>query len=112
VANKAEMTSPVAQASPTPIRMLAIMTPTPPGQGAAPATDPTPAPPTEAQPNAAPTQPAANPGNYVIKQGDTLYAIAVQYKVSIQALMEANSITDPTSIQAGQVLVIPTSSTP
>lgn len=94
--------------------MLAIVTPTPPGQGAAPTTDqtPTPAPPVEAQPNAEPTQPAANPGTYVIKQGDTLYAIAVQYKVSIQALMEANAITDPTSIQAGQVLVIPTSSTP
>lgn len=46
-------------------------------------------------------------GSYTVQPGDTLYGIAVRFNVTVQALMQANSITDPASLQAGQVLVIP-----
>ena len=42
--------------------------------------------------------------------GETLYRISLQYGVSVDAIAEANSISDPTLIYAGQVLVIPVES--
>ena len=39
--------------------------------------------------------------------GETLYRISLQYGVSVDAIVEANGISDPTLIYAGQVLVIP-----
>ena len=44
---------------------------------------------------------------YTIKVGDTLYEIATSFGVSTAALAEANNITDPRRLRAGQVLVIP-----
>lgn len=45
--------------------------------------------------------------NYTIKPGDTLYSIARQFGVSVQAIAAANNIVNPNLIFAGQVLVIP-----
>jgi len=45
---------------------------------------------------------------HVIQEGDTLEAIAVQYGVSVAALRAVNGIADPTLIQVGQQLTIPT----
>jgi LysM repeat protein len=42
-----------------------------------------------------------------VKQGETLSEIAAQYEVSIQAIMEANGLTDPNRIVTGQELIIP-----
>lgn len=42
-----------------------------------------------------------------VKKGDTIVKIAKQYKVTQDALMSANSITDPTKLKAGANLVIP-----
>lgn len=42
-----------------------------------------------------------------ISAGETLYSIAVQYGVTLQALMDANDISNPDLIYQGQVLVIP-----
>lgn len=86
----------------TPIPTLTIVTPTPGQPGGS------------ANPSAAATAgSASNPsengqnGSYTVQPGDTLYVIAVKFHVTIQALMEANSISDPTTLRAGQVLVIP-----
>ncbi|MCB9453653.1 MAG: LysM peptidoglycan-binding domain-containing protein [Anaerolineaceae bacterium] len=44
---------------------------------------------------------------HIVQRGETLYRIALYYGTSYQALAEANNITDPTRIFAGQQLVIP-----
>jgi LysM repeat protein len=46
-------------------------------------------------------------GSYVVARGDSLSAIAGRFKVSPAALMQANGISDPDKIAAGQTLVIP-----
>lgn len=49
---------------------------------------------------------------HVVKAGDSLSAIAQQYGVSLQAIMAANSISNPSLIYAGQRLTIPGASAP
>jgi LysM repeat protein len=44
---------------------------------------------------------------YTIQPGDTLSVIATQYDVTIEALAQANGITDVNNIRPGQELVIP-----
>lgn len=39
--------------------------------------------------------------------GQTLSAIALAYKVSVKAIMQANNITDPIKLRVGQTLFIP-----
>lgn len=53
----------------------------------------------------APT-PGPTPRTYVVKQGDTLNAIALQFKTTAEAIKAANGLTSDT-IDVGQVLVIP-----
>ncbi len=47
---------------------------------------------------------------YVVRYGDTLSSIAWRFGVSVQAIMNANGITNPNLIYVGQRLVIPASS--
>jgi LysM repeat protein len=101
--------TPTAVASPTAVPPLRIVTPTPGGQGAgAPTAAPTAAPGAPAA-TAAPAQ-TGQGGKYVVQAGDTLYAIAARFKVTPQALMQANNLSDPSLIHVGQVLTIPSSS--
>jgi LysM repeat protein len=51
--------------------------------------------------------PTPTPILYVLQQGDSLWSVAWQYGVSVEALQEANGISDPRTLQIGQVLVIP-----
>lgn len=45
---------------------------------------------------------------YVVKKGDTLYAIAKRNGITLAALQAANpDVTDPTKLRIGQKLVIP-----
>jgi D-alanyl-D-alanine carboxypeptidase len=44
---------------------------------------------------------------YVVQAGDTLGVIAARFGVSLDVLMQANAITDPASLQVGEVLTIP-----
>jgi D-alanyl-D-alanine carboxypeptidase len=44
---------------------------------------------------------------YVVQAGDTLGVIADRYGVSLDLLMQANGITDPATLQIGDVLTIP-----
>ena len=90
----------------------ATTTPTP-RQAAA--TTPTAAAPTAAPtrvggtPTAAPPQPTAPPGGqiYEVKAGDTLYALATSFGVTVDDLVKANNLPDRSAIRVGQKLVIP-----
>ena len=44
---------------------------------------------------------------YRIQPGDTLYAVAVRYGVTLEALMALNGITDPDRVYVSQRLIIP-----
>ena len=44
---------------------------------------------------------------YEVQSGDTLTKIAVAFGLPIQAIMQANGIVDPNSIQVGQILELP-----
>jgi murein DD-endopeptidase MepM/ murein hydrolase activator NlpD len=46
-------------------------------------------------------------GTYTVAPGDTLSAIAEQFGVTVEALAQLNQIADPTLLQVGQVLLIP-----
>jgi LysM repeat protein len=57
-----------------------------------------------------PTKAASNTGMtimHTVQQEENLYRIARKYGTSVQALQQANGITDPTVITVGQKLVIP-----
>ena len=60
-------------------------------------------------PDAPHYQPSAGraPQSYVVQPGDMLSAIAQKYSVSVEALSQANKITDANALQAGQTLTIP-----
>ncbi len=47
-------------------------------------------------------------GVYIVQEGDYPGSIAEQFGISAEELMEANGITDPTSLTVGQELIIPT----
>ncbi len=54
-----------------------------------------------------PVSPSSSAKFYKVKPGDTLSQIAERFGVSMQAIMEANGITDPDAIYVGQILRIP-----
>jgi uncharacterized protein YcbK (DUF882 family) len=45
--------------------------------------------------------------SHIVQPGHTLQAIASRYRVTAQAILEANHLNDPGQLKAGQVLVIP-----
>src|SRR5262249_11422673 len=49
----------------------------------------------------------SSPGTYTVQSGDTLIGIANQYGLSVDQLMAANKLTDPSLVRIGQVLKIP-----
>ena len=63
--------------------------------------------PTDATRPPTPT-PTPTPQIYIVQSGDTLSWIAVQYGVTVEALMLRNNIDDPRSLRSGQRLIIPT----
>lgn len=52
-------------------------------------------------------RPSPTPHTYVVQPGDTMNAIAVALDISVEALMEANDLTDPDLLSAGQILIVP-----
>jgi LysM repeat protein len=44
---------------------------------------------------------------HVIQAGENLFRLALRYGTTVQAIVEANGLADPHSIQAGQRLIIP-----
>jgi LysM repeat protein len=53
------------------------------------------------------TAPPPRATSYVVQTGDSLSQIARRFDVTVQAIMDANGITNPDSIREGQELVIP-----
>jgi len=51
--------------------------------------------------------PTQTPTIYVVKAGDTLGSIALQFDVSVDEIMKANGLADPNALNVGQSLVIP-----
>ena len=95
-------------------------TPTPqPAPTSEPATTTTPAPATPAptatpvatpEPTPAPEptpEPATEPIEYEIVAGDTLSAIAVEFDVTVDAILALNPGLEPDTIQVGQVILVP-----
>lgn len=62
--------------------------------------------PTPDSPRALPT-PRVDPSQHLVQSGDTLGTVAQQYGVSLQAIMEANGLSDPNLLSVGQSLTIP-----
>jgi LysM repeat protein len=52
-------------------------------------------------------QPAPSGNTYVVRRGDSLFAIAVRYGTTVYALQIANHLPNPNFIYQGQVLIIP-----
>lgn len=50
--------------------------------------------------------PSAN-ATYLVQPGDTLFSIALKFNTTIQALQQANNLSDPNALTVGQKLVIP-----
>jgi LysM repeat protein len=50
---------------------------------------------------------ASGGGVYVVQAGDTLFGIAGRFDVSMDAIMQANGLSDPNYIYEGQELIIP-----
>jgi LysM repeat protein len=49
---------------------------------------------------------------YLVKKGDSLGALAVQFNVRLSDIMTVNNLTDPDSIFVGQIIYIPTAPLP
>ncbi|WP_436669371.1 bifunctional 2',3'-cyclic-nucleotide 2'-phosphodiesterase/3'-nucleotidase [Paenibacillus kandeliae] len=62
---------------------------------------------TPAKPAPPVTTPAKGEQSYTIKRGDNLYRISLKYGVTWQELAKYNKITDPTTLQVGDVVKIP-----
>lgn len=71
------------------------------GEEEAPVTVETPA--AEVLPTSVPTV------THVVQRGETLYAIARQYGTTVEAIVQANNITNPNRVNAGTSLLIPQS---
>ncbi|MCK6508490.1 LysM peptidoglycan-binding domain-containing protein [Myxococcota bacterium] len=57
-----------------------------------------------------PAPPPPTAGSYTVRSGDTLFGIAQRFGTTVPALQQANGITNPNQIQAGQVLTLPNGS--
>jgi len=51
--------------------------------------------------------PAGGGTTYTVERGDTLFAIAQQFGVTVQAIVNANNLTNPNNLAVGQQLIIP-----
>lgn len=63
--------------------------------------------PAASPPPPAPPPAAPAPAVYVVRSGDTLWGISVQFHTTVAVLADANQIANPSFIRAGQVLLIP-----
>ncbi|HID61638.1 MAG TPA: LysM peptidoglycan-binding domain-containing protein [Anaerolineae bacterium] len=102
--------TPVVLATPLPTQgPTAGPSPTeaPPTVAAEPTMTPSPTP-VQAEPTATPPPPAVTGGcYYLVRRGDTLFSIARRFGTTIGAIAQANGLSNPRYIRAGQRLIIP-----
>ncbi|MCB0228569.1 MAG: LysM peptidoglycan-binding domain-containing protein, partial [Anaerolineae bacterium] len=53
------------------------------------------------------TATTASGSTYRVQRGDTLSAIAAQNGTTVEALTQANNLSNPNNIYVGQILVLP-----
>jgi LysM repeat protein len=82
----------------------------PPGSGGGQPNNPPPAPQPTVAPTALPTAVAGFP--YVVQPGDNYVSIAQHFGVTLAQLLQANSITNPSVLFVGTVLIIPSNNPP
>ena len=51
--------------------------------------------------------PSPTPNLYIVQPGDTLFAIAIEYEIPVDALMAANGLSNPDELDIDQALIIP-----
>lgn len=51
--------------------------------------------------------PSPTPNVYIVKPGDTLFAIAIEYDIPVDVLMAANGLSNADELSVEQVLIIP-----
>jgi spore germination protein len=49
---------------------------------------------------------------YVIQDGDTLWSIAQQFGITVEAIVSANNLDNPDELPVGQEIFIPLDSSP
>jgi LysM repeat protein len=49
---------------------------------------------------------------HTVKAGETLSSIARKYNVTVEAIVEANELANPDSLNVGQALIIPVQGPP
>lgn len=68
---------------------------------------------TPVDPAMIPTNPAETPeaieipSTYIVKEGDSLYSIAAQFRLNLAEIVELNGLSDPNDISVGQELTLP-----
>ncbi len=93
---------------PTATVIIPTATVTPARETPAPTASPTATPiPATPAPTETPT-PEPTPIIHTLQAGDTLIGLARKYGVTVQAIQEANGITDPRGLLVGQQIIIPT----
>ncbi len=65
-----------------------------------------PPPPAEIEPAAEPAG-LQDDGTYVVQSGDTLWTIAQSFSTTVDAIVEANELDNPSELQVGDELAIP-----
>lgn len=102
----ADTSTPIPTATPTQQPAVGGPSPRPPTPSTTPTATPEPSPQPTRRP-ASTAAPTPEPRTYVVREGDTLAAIASSFGTTVEALQAANGIEDSDVILIGQVLVIP-----
>jgi LysM repeat protein len=63
----------------------------------------------QATPSLISTSPVTSGGTqvYIVQPGDTLYGIALRFGITVQSIVDANSLPNPDRLDVGQQLIIP-----
>ena len=99
-ANSAPAPQAVAPAaSPRAAAPVTATAPTP-----APVPEPTPLPPVKPEPQPVPVPP---PLRVTVRSGETIYDVAARNRAPVRGIIDANNLTPPYDLRAGQVLTVP-----